>query len=467
IPVEFAAATYRFGHSMLTDTISRTNVDPTSGAKSPNDISLLDGFLNPPEFYNGGSAGTLPAQRAAGAIIMGSVDQTGNEIDEFVTETLRNNLLALPLDLPSLNIARARDNGIPPLNEVRRQIFAQTNDGQLAPYKSWADFGQHLKHPESLVNFVAAYGTHPTITSETTLAGKRAAARAIVAPVAGDVTPTDANDFMFSTGAWANNANGVTRTGLDDVDMWIGGLAELTNINGSLLGSTNNYVFQNTLENLQDGDRLYYLARTPGLNLRSQLEGNSFAEMIERNTVGTNTLKADVFATADCKFQLQNLNGTPAGFTQFGETVANDTTTDCAEDLLLIRMPHGTSKYRHTNTSHPAGINGQAVYNGTDSVDRIYGGLDNDTMWGQDGNDVIEGGGGDDVALGGNGDDIITDLDGADVHKGGPGDDAIDLGPGDDIFMGGDGQDFINGGANDNEGFAGPGNDFIISGQGA
>ena len=31
---------------------------------------------------------------------MGSSDQPGNELDEFVTETLRNNLLGLPLDLP-------------------------------------------------------------------------------------------------------------------------------------------------------------------------------------------------------------------------------------------------------------------------------------------------------------------------------------------------------------------------------
>src|SRR4029077_11531121 len=294
------------------------------------------------------------------------------------------------------------------------------------------------------------------------------AARAIVAPQPGDPVIADRHDFVFGSGAWANNADGVTRTGLDEVDMWIGGLAEVTSINGGLLGTTNAYVFQTTLENLQDGDRLYYLARTPGLNLRSQLEGNSFAEMIERNTIGTNSLKADVFATADCKFQLANLNGTPAGFTQFGSNVADDlTTTDCDESKLLIRMPDGTIKYRQINTVDPSGINGQAVYNGTDGLDRIFGGLDNDTMWGQDGNDVIEGGGGDDIALGGNGDDIMTDLDGADVTKGGPGDDAIDLGPGDDIFMGGDGQDSINGGANDNEGFAGPGNDFVITGQGA
>ena len=51
---------------------------------------------------------------------MGSSDQVGNELDEFVTETLRNNLLGLPLDLPTINMTRARSEGIPPLNEVRR-----------------------------------------------------------------------------------------------------------------------------------------------------------------------------------------------------------------------------------------------------------------------------------------------------------------------------------------------------------
>src|SRR3954464_7509159 len=190
IPADFAAATYRFGHSMLDDTVARTNVDPVTGAKSDNSVPLLTAFLNPPLFWNGGDpatggAGTLTAEPAAGSAIMGSVDQVGNELDEFVTETVRNNLLGLPLDLPVLNIARARDVGIPPLNAERRRIFAKTNDGQLAPYQSWSDFGQHLKHPESLINFVAAYGTHPTILSKTTYLEKRDAARAIVDPVSG------------------------------------------------------------------------------------------------------------------------------------------------------------------------------------------------------------------------------------------------------------------------------------------
>ena len=105
-----------------------------------------------------------------------SPGQAGNEIDEFVTEALRNNLLGLPLDLASINIARGRDTGVPSLNRRAREFYAMTGDSQLKPYTSWADLAPHLKHPESIVNFIAAYGTHAAITSATTLADKRAAA---------------------------------------------------------------------------------------------------------------------------------------------------------------------------------------------------------------------------------------------------------------------------------------------------
>jgi Ca2+-binding RTX toxin-like protein len=555
IDAEFAHAVYRFGHSMLDDQVARQDQNP-DGTRTDNSLPLLKAFLNPPAFFNNSVDPAHPVytpEQAAGSVLLGSSDQTGNEIDEFVTETLRNNLLGLPLDLPSINMARARDAGVPSLNEVRRQLFAQTNDGQLAPYTSWADFGQHLKHPESLINFVAAYGTHPTVRDSgpdgvlgtncdhvapfdatnpapsaacadnvTTVAAKRAAARAIVdpspgdptatPPVPADVQPADAADFMFSTGAWASTPDGVTTTGLDvdpitnsadprfapdaeattGVDLWVGGLAELTNQNGGLLGSTFNYVFQTQLEKLQDGDRLYYLARTPGMNLRTQLEGNSFSELIERNTDYTNSLKADAFATADCKFQLADITtpystgaptavvGFPAGTTVSmtatppltaltgAGTVNDDPVTPCDENQLLLEKPDGTIQYRANNKIDPPGINGQSVYNGSDTAgDRVVGGVDNDTIWGNGGNDVIEGNNGDDIALGGEGDDIITDLNGADVPKGGPGNDAVDGGPGDDIPMGNAGNDFINGGANDNESFAGPGNDFVIAGQGA
>ena len=148
---------------------------------------------------------------------------------------------------------------------------------------------------------------------------RRLAAQRIVDPAVGEQhAPADAADFMFGTKAWADDASGVTTTGVDDIDLWVGGLAEATEINGGLLGSTFDVVFQNQMTDLQDGDRLYYLARTPGMNLGTQLEGNSFAEMILRNTAGTDSLSADAFGTSDCKFQLKDLDGTAAGFDALG-----------------------------------------------------------------------------------------------------------------------------------------------------
>lgn len=476
VSAEFAHAVYRFGHSMLTETISRRNEDGPGNdgvwgnsddvRGSQNDISLLEGFLNPPEYTNGGPAGSLTAEEAAGSIVMGMSDQVGSELDEFVTDTLRSNLLGLPTDLAAINLARGRSEGLPTLNNFRRELHGATNDSQLKPYVNWIDFGENIKTPESLVNFVAAYGRHPSIVAATTMDEKRKAARLIVSPdaLAGEVAPEDAVAFMNSTDAWANNGTAST-TGVDDIDLWMGGLAERTNLFGGLLGSTFNYVFESQMTDLQNGDRFYYLARTQGMNLLAQLEGNSFAEILMRNT-NAQALKADAFATADCKFELKNLAGTPEGFKAAGNTVADDPSSECNETALLLRMPDGTIKYRASNTVDPAGINGQAVYNGSVNADRIHGGVDNDTMWGGLGNDVIEGNDGADTVLGGEGNDIVTDSAGDDILKGGPGNDAIDGGPGLDLLLGGDGRDFINGSANSNETFAGEDDDFVIAGEG-
>ena len=217
---------------------------------------------------------------------MGMSDQVGNELDEFVTDTLRNNLLGLPLDLAAINMPAAATTGIPSLNILRRQLFATTNDASLKPYASWVDFGQNLKHPESLVNFVAAYGTAPDASPERDdhrgQAGRGPGASSTEPGPAPD-TPADAADFMNSTGDWANDG-GRSTTGLDNVDLWVGGLAERRTSSAACSARTFNYVFEHQLTDLQDGDRLYYLSRTPGLNLRTQLEGNSFAELIMRNT---------------------------------------------------------------------------------------------------------------------------------------------------------------------------------------
>ncbi len=181
--------------------------------------------------------------------------QRGNEIDEFVTGALRNNLVGLPLDLATINMARGRDTGVPSLNAARRTFFAETSDSALRPYDSWHDFELGIRHPESLVNFVAAYGTHESVTGAATL------------------TPSGRGRACWSTAARTRRRTAATSstaplgdrpTGLDDVDFWVGGLAEKQMPFGGLLGSTFNFVFETQLEKLQDGDRLYYLHRTPG-----------------------------------------------------------------------------------------------------------------------------------------------------------------------------------------------------------
>ena len=117
------------------------------------------------------------------------------------------------------------------------------------------------------------------------------------------LAPADRLDFLNSTGDWANSSlahakdlDGVTTTGLGNIDLWIGGLAEEKMPFGGMLGSTFNFIFENQLEKLQDGDRFYYLERTAGLAFNAELEGNSFAKLIMANTNATH-LPALVFST--------------------------------------------------------------------------------------------------------------------------------------------------------------------------
>ena len=141
---EFANVVYRFGHSMLTETVDRTNMNMTS-----DDIGLIQAFLNPLEFNNSNAAGveTITEDVAVGAIVRGMSRQVGNAIDEFVTEALRNNLVGLPLDLAVLNMARARDTGMPSFNEARAQFFAMTGD---CAARAVQQLGRHGAEPEAL-----------------------------------------------------------------------------------------------------------------------------------------------------------------------------------------------------------------------------------------------------------------------------------------------------------------------------
>ncbi len=488
---EFAHVVYRLGHSMLTETVDRfdANFDLVGTDGNPTDpgqqqIGLIAAFLNPLEFIASGT----DAADAAENIIRGLTRASGNAIDEFVTEALRNNLVGLPLDLAAINIARARDAGVPGLNDARRQFYAATGDAQLKPYTSWIDFVHNVKHPASVINFIAAYGTHSLITAETTVVGKRAAAMAIVTGqnqqvLVSDngtldplddifrtiVAPGDALNFLNATGGWAPDGAGPnddTLGGLDLVDLWIGGLAEAVPAFGGMLGSTFAFVFETQMENLQNGDRFYYLARFSGRNFLSELEGNSFASLIMRNT-DLKHLPGDVFSTPNWTLEVDQ-SAQFTGLNSVGQPVDGADPVWADEGLppnpflSMVSRNDPATVGPDSNYLRYSGV-GHVVLGGTAGNDTLISSEGDDTIWGDAGNDRIEGGNGFDILNGGDGDDIITDLAFDDNIKGGDGNDVIHSGNGFDLVLGGAGNDFINIGTESGEAFAGLGNDFVKS----
>ena len=216
------------------------------------------------------------------------------------------------------------------------------------------------------------------------------------------------------------SANGVTTTGVDDIDFWIGGLAERQAPFGGLLGATFNFVFENQLEKLQDGDRFYYLERTAGLNFNTELENNSFAKLVMANTDATH-LPGVIFTTPSFTFEVDqthqftglnepgpdSIQGTlddvvgPDGIPGNSDPVGGILLTS-----LVIRnnpaTPGTDTNYlQYTGEDH-------AVLGGTAGNDILLSSVGDDTLYGDAGNDRLDGGAGADKLIGGLGNDTFV-----------------------------------------------------------
>lgn len=265
----------------------------------------------------------------------------------------------------------------------------------------------------------------------------------------------DRLDFLNSTGIYASLANGVTTTGLDAIDLWIGGLAEEKTPFGGMLGSTFNFVFETQMEALQFGDRFYYLDRLAGQNFVVELENNSFAKLIMANTNATH-LPGLVFQTPAYTLEADQSQQ----HTGIGASGRDDPTNGDPLLPLVIRdnpdtVGPDTNYLEYTGDDH-------VVLGGTNNADILIASIGDDTIWGDGGNDIIEGGYGNDLIRAGSGDDIVTDIGGDDNIQGDGGNDVIQGGNGLNLILGGFGQDFIISGEDSNETFGGVGNDFIL-----
>ncbi|MEW4448918.1 peroxidase family protein [Qipengyuania sp. JC766] len=480
---EFAHVVYRFGHSMLTEDVTRlfldeegrpVTYDENGNATLVQDLAewgqstgLIEAFLNPVDYD---LDGRLTAEQAAGAIFRGLNLEHGNHIDEFVTDALRNNLLGLPLDLAAINIARGRETGMPTLNDAREQLFDATGSTFLTPYTSWVDFAENLKNPMSVINFIAAYGTHQSILD----AGNNVEARRDAATLL--VLGTENETFEERSARLAFLNGPAAETGVNDIDMWVGGLAERPMAFGGFLGSTFNAVFEAQMENLQDNDRFYYLSRTQGMNLLNELENNAFSKMIMANTDQTLPGPDGIRGTAD---DILNYHSHVDSFTLADYVLHVDPSKQIQpdpvqENAVLAALGISAVRRDNPNTLGPDSnflqFNGadHTTINGTEGNDIIIAGGGDDGIWGGGGDDRIEGGHGVDLIIGGAGNDIITDSgDSGDFIKGEDGDDVIANSNGLDVLMGGRGKDAFIVGVDATEVFGGEGDDFILGGDDA
>lgn len=166
-------------------------------------------------------------------VLRGLASQKHQRIDSMIVDDVRNFLFGPPgsggFDLASLNIQRGRDHGLPSYNDTREQLGL----GAVS------DFDEISSDPEVQQRLFDAYGD------------------------------------------------------VDDIDLWVGGLAE-DPLKKSHLGETFSTIIKLQFEVLRDGDRFWYERHLPK-NLVKYVESTTLADIIRRNTDIGNEIQKNVF----------------------------------------------------------------------------------------------------------------------------------------------------------------------------
>ena len=166
------------------------------------------------------------------SLLRGMTTSVAQEIDTKVVDDVRNFLFGPPgaggFDLAALNIQRGRDHGLASYNDTREALG-------LPRMTSFSDISSD---PEVAAGLESMYDS------------------------------------------------------VDDIDLWIGGLAE-DHLPGSSMGETFSKIIVDQFERLRDGDRFWYQNVFHGSQL-AELEHTTLADVIERNT-GIQNLQPNVF----------------------------------------------------------------------------------------------------------------------------------------------------------------------------
>lgn len=232
---EFANAAYRLGHTLLSDTLDRQNADGTS----PGAMSLASSFFNAGAIFDAASG----IGEGVDSLLLGLALGPAQALDNQLVDGVRNLLFPAAtggLDLASVNIARGRDVGLAPYNAVREALGLGAVD-----------------------DYLTIAGMQLGITEDPELAALL--------------------ELACGTG------------NVDDVDLWVGGLAEDA-VNGGLLGETFNLIVSDAFRRLRDGDPYFYLGNLEFLGELGFWPGSesTLSAIIARNT-GITGLQGSVF----------------------------------------------------------------------------------------------------------------------------------------------------------------------------
>ncbi len=475
---EFAAAVYRFGHSLIGQTL--TVLDENG---NPKQVALFDAFLNPTNdaeaFPQALPPGYTPQpgyeQLGVDSILGGIITQPAEEVDFNIVDAVRNDLVRIHADLFSFNLARGRDVGLGTLNQVRMDLVASQNSyvkeavgyaGNLSAYASWEDFQARNGLSDAVIaQFKQAYLDLVLDTPE------KIAAFVAVNP-----------DIQLLDGE--NGAKIVK--GIDRVDLWVGGLAE-KHINGGMVGQTFWVVLHEQFDRLQEADRFYYKDRLEAFDFyEAFIDGQEFADIVARNN-GLTNLPEHIFKVHDEDGGIGGSDGDDdviggnddddiaepgdddddddvgSGDDDDDDVGSGDDDASCGDgDGTGTPAPQPGSSAGGTIV----GTNGHDVLVATARGGTILALDGNDSVIGGDGADVIHGGGGNDFLSGEGGRDIIFGGDGNDDILGGDGADMLYGDAGHDRIFGGDGNDLIDAGWGNDTVYGGAGDDVFVAAVG-
>jgi len=236
------------------------------------------------------------------------------------------------------------------------------------------------------------------------------------------VTATDLS------GASVSNDFNVTIVNVNDVPVVVNPLADQTTLEDAAFSFT---VPGNTFADIDAGDTLTYSATlADGTALPSWLTfdpvSRTFSGIPTNDNVGTLSLK--VTATDAAGASVSNA---------FNVTVEN-----INDDSVITYGTNGMD-FIFTGRENDLiyALGGPDVVYSAEGNDTIYGGDGTDLLFGDGGNDVIYGENGSDALFGGNGNDFLSGGNDGDFLYGGGGDDTLDGGTGADVMMGGNGND--------------------------